>query len=71
MSAVKSIEFFRRFPDGSKGTLGRAIPVPSGWYFLPGMPGRKPSRKTYATWEQCLPNWIGYPDECEFRVIGE
>jgi hypothetical protein len=39
-----------------------------GWCFFPRVSGRKPSRRFYLTWEECVPRWVGYPDRCETEM---
>lgn len=62
---MKSIRFNRRLADGSMYMLGTACHYPQGWRFIPNVASHKSSRKFHATWEDCLPRWIGYPDHCE------
>lgn len=40
--------------------LGRCVYGPcDGWRFIPNVFGRKPSKKYWPTWEECLPRWTG------------
>jgi hypothetical protein len=58
-------DFLKRFPDGSSALLGTAVRRADGWWFIPHVFGRKPSRVAHPTLEKCLPRWLGYPDRCE------
>lgn len=68
---MTTIAFFRRFhgtnekPGYTFGYLGCAVQLAEGWKFIPLVSGKSTSRKFHATWEKCLPRWVGYPDSCE------
>lgn len=62
---MNSYRFTRRLNDGATFILGHAVETSNGWRFLPNVSGRHPSRKAHSTMEECLPQWIGYPDHCE------
>ena len=69
MSNHQVIRVFRQLQGASLGVLGDAVRCPDGWHFIPNVSGRRPSRKGWATWEACLPRWVGYPDRCTTVVI--
>ena len=60
---IATMQFWRRFADGARWHLGTAIHYHDGWVFVPNV-----SRERHATMEECLPRWLGYPDDCD--VIG-
>jgi hypothetical protein len=71
VSDPKVIRVHRRLADGRVTfILGDAVRYyPDGWRFVPNVSGRSISRKYWATWEACLPRWVGYPDRCETEII--
>ncbi len=49
--------------QGTKGPIiGFCQERHDGWRFFPTTRARKPSRKSHATWEKCIPRWTGHPD---------
>ena len=49
--------------QGSKGPIiGFCVEYRDGWRFMPNMCSRKPSKKSHATWEKCIPRWTGHPN---------
>jgi len=64
-----NIKFTRTLADGTVFILGYAAESGAGWRFIPHRADRRPSRKAHDTWEQCIPRWVGYPDQCESEVI--
>ena len=64
----RTIDFYRRFPNGDASRLGHASYRPDlGWKFFPANARNKPSRKFWETMDGCLPRWLHYPDGCESR----
>ena len=62
---MKTIRFYRALAGDERGPyLGAAVLKPRGWRFIPGVSGRKTSRRVWPTWEACVPRWVGYPDKC-------
>lgn len=72
-TATKSWAVERRLPDGQVFRLGTVVLrgdcLGFGYRFIPAVSSRKPSRKVHATFEKCLPRWVGYPDNCETRKL--
>lgn len=44
---------------------------PDGWRFLPMVSGRRPSRRSFPTWEKALPRWTGGLDSTESRRMDD
>lgn len=63
---AKSIRFYRSLAGGERGhLLGAATQMFDGtWRFIPNVASRQRSRKSWPTWEACLPPWVGYPNKC-------
>ncbi len=64
-----TVRFHRRLADGSRFLLGAAVCKADGWRFIPNVASHKSSRKSWSTWEQCVPRWVGYPDNCESETV--
>jgi hypothetical protein len=68
--SFRHVDFYWRFnrseADSDRYLVGVATYFAGqGWRFNPRVSGRKPSRRFYLTWEECVPRWVGYPDRCE------
>jgi len=66
---VNVIRVYRSGQGARVGVLGTVSKHTDGWRFTPNVSGRKPSRRGWSTWEECLPSWVCYPHGCETEVV--
>ena len=59
----------RRLPDGQVIRLGTVVKNAQGYRFRPFTTAHQSSRRDHATFEGCLPRWVGYPERCETRLL--
>lgn len=59
----------RTLGGGEVVRLGTVRWVGDGYRFVPSVPGRRPSRKSFGSLSDALPRWVGYPNRCETRGL--
>jgi hypothetical protein len=69
MTDARIVRVQRRFPDGRLYEVGLCQRLASGWKFFPKTTAHAPSRKTWPTWEACIPRWVGHPLKTEIEIV--
>lgn len=71
---VKRVRISKKFRDGGEGLLFASIyfcPTRNGYVFNTSMPGRRPGRKTWPTWQQAIPRWVRKQNLIHYSLVTE
>lgn len=71
---VKRVRIAKKFRDGGEGLLFASIyfcPTRNGYVFNTSLPGRRPGRKSWPTWQQAIPRWVRKQDLIHYSLVTE
>lgn len=71
---VKRVRIAKTFRDGGEKLLFASVyfcPTRNGYVFNTSMPGRRPGRKTWPTWQAAIPRWVRKQSGIHYSLVTE